>query len=259
MGTRGLVAYTYKGKIYGMYNHFDSYPTGLGNEIKENFPKLVKILGLDTIKKKVLTLKKQNEKDETNLSQEQIDQYYLWKKTLIESQENSKKELHTRMLNDQLTNEEEKDYSINYYKKQYYPLTTKNTYLDLLQKTEPDFTSPFIFGIINNELNFGKDSLFCEWGYVFDFDREVLEIYRGFIQYYHQNGRFADKTDLKKEYYPIELKFEIPFDQLHTNWPEDIETYENEVANSEYDEMKLSPHQMTDLVMRISKFIYKNK
>lgn len=33
MGTRGLFGFYYKGKYYVVYNHFDSYPEGLGNII----------------------------------------------------------------------------------------------------------------------------------------------------------------------------------------------------------------------------------
>lgn len=33
MGTRGLFGFYYKGKYYLVYNHYDSYPDGLGNDI----------------------------------------------------------------------------------------------------------------------------------------------------------------------------------------------------------------------------------
>lgn len=33
MGTRGLMAFTYDGKTKAMYNHWDSYPSGLGKDI----------------------------------------------------------------------------------------------------------------------------------------------------------------------------------------------------------------------------------
>ncbi len=33
MGTRGLFGFYYKGKYYVIYNHWDSYPSGLGQEI----------------------------------------------------------------------------------------------------------------------------------------------------------------------------------------------------------------------------------
>ena len=33
MGTRGFIVFRVKGKDVAFYNHYDSYPTGLGNEI----------------------------------------------------------------------------------------------------------------------------------------------------------------------------------------------------------------------------------
>jgi hypothetical protein len=33
MGTRGLYAIVYRGKTYVFYNHFDSYPSGLGVQL----------------------------------------------------------------------------------------------------------------------------------------------------------------------------------------------------------------------------------
>jgi hypothetical protein len=33
MGTRGLMAFTHNGEVKAMYNHFDSYPTGLGTDM----------------------------------------------------------------------------------------------------------------------------------------------------------------------------------------------------------------------------------
>jgi hypothetical protein len=35
MGTRGVFGFYYKGKFYVVYNHFDSYPTGLGANIAQ--------------------------------------------------------------------------------------------------------------------------------------------------------------------------------------------------------------------------------
>ena len=33
MGTHGLLAFVVNGRTKGVYNHYDSYPTGLGHEI----------------------------------------------------------------------------------------------------------------------------------------------------------------------------------------------------------------------------------
>lgn len=41
MGTRGLFGFHYKGKFYVAYNHFDSYPDGLGNDIIKEIKKAI--------------------------------------------------------------------------------------------------------------------------------------------------------------------------------------------------------------------------
>ena len=64
---------------------------------------------------------------------------------------------------------------------------------------------------------FAADGLFCEWAYVLDLDKEVLEIYEGFRQEPHQSGRFANMKYPRKKgdkYYPVALFIEFPFDGL---------------------------------------------
>jgi hypothetical protein len=38
MGTRGLLFIRWEGRYYVYYNHYDSYPEGLGEAIVENIP-----------------------------------------------------------------------------------------------------------------------------------------------------------------------------------------------------------------------------
>lgn len=42
MGTRGLFGFYYKGKYYLAYNHWDSYPTGLGANIVEQIKEAIR-------------------------------------------------------------------------------------------------------------------------------------------------------------------------------------------------------------------------
>jgi hypothetical protein len=41
MGTRGLFGFQYKGKRYFFYNHYDSYPSGLGNQLLKEIKKAI--------------------------------------------------------------------------------------------------------------------------------------------------------------------------------------------------------------------------
>lgn len=42
MGTRGLFGFYYKKKYYFVYNHFDSYPKGLGNKLIKEIIDMIK-------------------------------------------------------------------------------------------------------------------------------------------------------------------------------------------------------------------------
>lgn len=61
---------------------------------------------------------------------------------------------------------------------------------------------------VHLQTEFAADSLFCEWAYVIDMDRGVLEVFRGFQEKEHTQGRFAAMVDKEnghrqEKYYPV--------------------------------------------------------
>jgi hypothetical protein len=69
MGTRGLFGFRYKGKYYLFYNHFDSYPTGLGADIVTQIKEAIDHNRFDEWKEKLLLLEVVNEDVEPTAEQ----------------------------------------------------------------------------------------------------------------------------------------------------------------------------------------------
>ena len=61
MGTQGLFGFVYKGKYYLVYNHWDSYPEGLGSGIVEELKRAIENNQLEEWKKLLVQIKEVSE------------------------------------------------------------------------------------------------------------------------------------------------------------------------------------------------------
>ncbi len=67
---------------------------------------------------------------------------------------------------------------------------------------------------------FLSDSIFCEWAYIINLDKNVLEIYQGFNRTKSDKGRYAslfrekNVTSSEDKYYGVELLTEIPLEYV---------------------------------------------
>jgi hypothetical protein len=71
------------------------------------------------------------------------------------------------------------------------------------------------------DTEFPKDSLFCEWCYVVDFDKNTFEVYKGFNTEPLNEGErfFVDPSSLKErdtKYYPVKLLASFDLSNLPT-------------------------------------------
>ena len=68
--------------------------------------------------------------------------------------------------------------------------------------------------VIDNQIDFSKDSLFCEWAYIINLDTEELEIFKGFnTSPLDKSERFYSE-EIPEEYYPVKHYKSIKFFDL---------------------------------------------
>lgn len=72
---------------------------------------------------------------------------------------------------------------------------------------------------LKDAYSFATESLFCEWAYVIDMDKKVLEIYKGFNKS-PAKGRFAKmevsgEYSLKNGYKPVTLFKKLKFEDCY--------------------------------------------
>lgn len=86
--------------------------------------------------------------------------------------------------------------------KEKYPQFHRNTGWEILELLAKE---PLI---IYSSLEFAADSLFCEWCYVIDFDKNTFEVYEGFNKEEltkEDRFYFLQKTMEEDGYYPVKL------------------------------------------------------
>jgi hypothetical protein len=182
MGTRGVTGFVADGKWYVTYNHFDSYPSYLGEEVLK-FCKRIK--RWDRVKQNVLKVKLVSEDDTPSVSEIEECAKYADLSVYTGSLEN------------------------------WYCLLHDLQGVRILQ----EIARGKVHHMIDSH-KFMADSLFCEWGYVIDLDSNVLIVYRGFqkrsspvnilppdISPFYHDG----------EYYPVDIARVYPLNELPKN------------------------------------------
>lgn len=74
--------------------------------------------------------------------------------------------------------------------------------------------------VLNNDIDFAQDSLFCKWAYVIDLDKGVFEVYEGFNKSPVADDSFfagddsLDQSQRTEKYYPVRLAMSFSLDEL---------------------------------------------
>lgn len=179
MGTRGFLGFVIDGQEKVAYNHWDSYPDGLGNDI------------------------------------------LTWLRSAVADRDSViEKARALRVVPEHSTPAAEDIEAL----KGYADISVGSRGLDnwyvLLRRTQGDMALILEAGVIEDASDFVKDSLWAEWGYIVDLDALRFEVYRGFQQAPHSDGRFANRGPvvhaLTGSYYPVALVASWPLNELPT-------------------------------------------
>jgi hypothetical protein len=196
MGTRGLVGFTVNGQHLLTYNHFDSYPSGLGAQT------------FRWLKDRLVTIE-----DKVVLSPDVTDK--LGHLEIVDESASPN--------DDQLRKLQANGFA---------PQRVSNgrDFYSWLRDAQGDLGALIKSGFwIDDGYEFGKDSLFCEWGYVIDVDARRFDVYQGFQKSVPTEGIWARVENEPGEYQPVRRIYSLPFaeclttDETEINALEDIE------------------------------------
>lgn len=173
MGTRGLYCAIIDGEFkVAQYGQWDAYPEGQGKKIHEFVQHLVQEDKIEAFK---TTLRKLSTVDDDYVAG-------LWKECGADGSGFVSMDVAEVM-------------------KDRYPQFDRDLCADIMWKVI-DGSAP----AVKLDTEFAADSLFCEWAYVIDMDRCVLEVFKGFQKEPHQSGRFSGypvDEARKDNYYPV--------------------------------------------------------
>ena len=187
MGTRHLICVVKNGEYkVAQYGQWDGYPEGQGLGVLEF---LSKEMDRELFEGKVCNL--------SYITDEEYDQ--RWEDFGVNLEES-----------DGLVDWET---SKSFGKK--YPELSRDTssnILNIIQNSNREIK-------LHNNLEFAASSLFCEWGYVIDLDKNTFEVYEGFNQVLlEENERFAKLNSysdkITEKYYPIKHVISFSLDNL---------------------------------------------
>ena len=179
MGTRGAYGFYVDEQTQVTYNHFDSYPDGLGKNLAVQLAALMQEHDLPALREMARAVELIDEDVlPTKAQQEQLAPYC--------------------------------NLEVNRGRADDWYCLLRGLQGELGQiLTDAKVLAPA------NE--FLQDSLFCEWAYIANLDEGLFEIYEGFQTAEHDQGRYASDKEgpdsPPEEYFPVALIAKLPIDK----------------------------------------------
>ena len=197
MGTRGAIGFRIGRKDYITYNHWDSYPDCLGYNMITEFQDLSED-DLTQLKNRITKI--QLVTGNKPPTRKQIEQTIPWHNLSVSNQ------------------------------------STSDWYC-LLREAQGTLL-PYMKGeltIMLDSKKFLADSLFCEYAYIFNLSKNVLEFYKGFNKNPKAPGRYASLSSERDTmgYYGVALVAEFPFAKLRDLSTDDIVKEMNKLVNAD--------------------------
>jgi hypothetical protein len=183
MGTRNLTMVFHEKKMkLAQYGQWDGYPDGNGVKVL-NF---LKTVDLDVFKKKLNNIRFATEKDE-----KEIEEY-----------------LETIGCKDGWMNSEQAELYHQMYS--YLSRDIGANILNLIYRSHDEV-------MVHDQTEFAADSLFCEWAYLINLDKNTLEVYQGFNKKpLGKTQRFKYLEKPEEQYKPIRCVKTFKLDSLPT-------------------------------------------
>lgn len=193
MGTRGAFGVRVDDQDRLTYNHYDSYPTGLGRDVVRDI----------------------------NAQLQEVGGFEQWRE---------KARALRAVKNDDQPTEEDKE-RLKAHANLSVSGQSMDDWYCLLRECQGELAKLLDLGVYIDNHAFMADSLFCEWAYVVNLDNGTLEVYRGFQKSQHNLGRYATMEYEKdhrsdNQYYPVALVGTFPLHEVTLDDMDKLESWD---------------------------------
>lgn len=208
MSTRGFIGLVIDGQEKITYNHSDSYPDWLGVRTLADVRDLM-LLDEDLLKQLARDLEVVEDEDATP-TREHLQKFGHFADPNVGGSNDKPADGHTVQ---------------NYYQ--------------LLRNLQGHFADTLQLGLMTDGSSFPIDSLFCEWGYLVDFDARTFEVYRGFQKEYPTEGRWIGRPNEEEKEADYQWMLETAKAQKREPWREKEPEYKavQRIASWSFDDL----------------------